>query len=173
MKTNLGSQDAAGRAHLTNDHRAPGVSKGFPHTFERQRLLAALFAGLAVTSKYSAIPYLGGALVAYAVLAIVQRRALPQFRQLLVMGAVLSCSCWGVFGFHLETMFDDAHRPYGSIDPFVGETGIMYDPTYLLGENVPLPLRDMVRGLGVLAEHAGDGHHAFLLGDRSMYGWPH
>jgi 4-amino-4-deoxy-L-arabinose transferase-like glycosyltransferase len=121
--------------------------------------LVGTTSGLALTAKFSAIPYLGLCLLFFSGLRLWnlrrddpgatdaaragwQRWRTPATRQALAAAAAFALVVWAVYRFSIV----DLH-------------------------GVPVPAGEVLRGMKDASRHSLAGHYAYLLGERSKSGW--
>ena len=135
-----------------------------------------LAGGLALSSKFSAIPFIGlplAAAVAYDVArsSSARKRLIAVSLATVVAFAVLCAS----YGFDLgpRPFRNSADRPYDDIDRRVGGEGLLHDLAYAAAE-APIPgvAFHVGNGLLQLSKHARRGHPSFLLGQVASKGLP-
>src|SRR5687768_3619549 len=114
-------------------------------------LLCGVVLGLAVTTKFSALAFLG-LTIAFGELAhafvrgddtAAEPRGFP-WRSALAAGAAAALVVWAVYRFHV-----------GPLSP----------------DGVPVPAPELFRGLVAFFTHGSGGHPAFLLGEVRLRGW--
>ena len=136
-------------------------------------MAASGFVALAVTTKYSAIPFLGLALVLFGVYRWRSGRALPPARQSAAAGALALLFCWCVFGFETGIALTDDYDAAEKLERALGENAAVRAVggwAIEVAQTTPLPLASMLGGVGYVAVHGRLGHKAFLLGEASRSG---
>jgi len=147
----------------------------------RDAVLAGVFTGIAVASKYSALPYLGLTVILYWGFSgyrdlrdhdFWQRVRSHAPKQLALFCAAAFLILWASFSFRTSTMANPSNRPYERIDSLMTPGTTLHSATYWVVESVPLPLLDAIAGIKHVAGHAGQGHPSYLLGERRSNGSP-
>jgi len=138
-------------------------------------------AGLAIAAKYSALLFLPAVLL--GLLAARHGRFLWRPRswktgqiqraaRSLVPAACLALVViWGAYAFEMRPLRDPARRPYDTVESRLPGSSGLKTAVYWAIESVPLPLQDMIHGIGYVRAHAADGHSAFLMGEVRQHGW--
>ena len=125
----------------------------------RRAALLGAAGALALTSKFSAIPYLGLCILSFgawrlwharvsggtnrAPLALTRRELVGSYaRQLLAAGATCAVVVWAVYRFSIINL-----------------------------HGVPVPAGELLRGFKDAFGHSVGGHYSYLLGERSRSGW--
>jgi 4-amino-4-deoxy-L-arabinose transferase-like glycosyltransferase len=142
--------------------------------------LVGLVVGLAVSTKLSALPFIG--LAGLALLAahlLCTRRAVPRppLRPR-VGGAAIALliallTVIAVYGPHLVYLTTPDLAPSKALNALVGDSGWLHDAGYRLAARLPVPLGVQEVPLNILGVewHNSHGHHAFLLGQTDLMGW--
>ncbi len=147
----------------------------------REAVLAGVFTGMAVASKYSALPYLGLTVILYWGFSTYrdvrgidfwQRVRSHAPKQLALFCAAAFRVLWASFSFQTGPMANPSNRPHERIDSLITPETTLHSATYWVVESVPLPLVDAVAGVKYVAGHARNGHPSYLLGERSSSGSP-
>jgi 4-amino-4-deoxy-L-arabinose transferase-like glycosyltransferase len=155
----------------------------------RDAALFGLAGGIAVATKFSAIPFLGFGVAAlslvHAVPYLRQGRSVLANRQLwLAIGAsrglalaaagLVAASCVAlVYGGHFIYLTDRAHRYSATLSYLFGDRGWAHSLAYGVAAHVPVPqaVQTLVDGLRALLWHNAMGHRSYLLGDVRTGGW--
>ncbi len=147
----------------------------------RRSLALGAAAGLAVAAKYSALLFLPAVLL--GLLAARHGRLLwrPRswkivqiqraVRSLVPAACLVLVVIWGAYAFEMRPLRDPARRPYEGVEARLPGSSGLKTAVYWTIESVPLPLQDMISGIGYVQAHAADGHNAFLLGEVRKHGW--
>ena len=142
--------------------------------------LLGLAVGLAVSTKLSALPFIGVAgLALLAAHVLCRNRADPRPPlRLRVGGAGLASlvallTVISVYGPHLIYLTTPDFAPNRALDALVGQSGWLHDAGYRLAARMPVPLGVQEVPLNILGVewHNSHGHHAFLLGQTDLMGW--
>jgi 4-amino-4-deoxy-L-arabinose transferase-like glycosyltransferase len=153
------------------------------HPTLRRALLLGLAAGLAISTKLSALPFL--ALVAVVLLAtqLLVRRAetrpqapTPWARWAgtgllaLLLAAFITVAVYGPGLIYLTT---PAFAPSRALDLLGGSSGWLHDALYRWAAHTRVPLGVQEVPLNILGVewHNEHGHEAYLLGQTSLHGW--
>jgi 4-amino-4-deoxy-L-arabinose transferase-like glycosyltransferase len=142
--------------------------------------LLGLAVGLAVSTKLSAVPFIGLAglaLLTAQALCTARARSRPPLRRR-VGGAALALliaflTVIAVYGPHLIYLTTPDFAPSKALDALVGNSGWLHDAGYRLAARVRVPLGVQEVPLNILGVewHNSHGHHAFLLGQTDLMGW--
>lgn len=164
-----------GLAIWLDRHRATGRSDGWVGT----AIFAGVAAGLALSSKFSALLFLPAALTAMGLLRwVARRRTRPgaaSGRRRSVVGPLVAILCaglvlWGLYGFDVGRASET-----GDIDVLIdGAFPNATSPAhrlaaFLTGRRLPAP--GALRGILLLAMHTRLGHPAYLFGEVSQHGF--
>jgi hypothetical protein len=116
----------------------------------RRGLLFGVCTALAVISKFSSLPYLGGAFAAAGLVWFLQKRCIP----------------WGALPERVKPLWAGL-----AILPLIVWAMYRFDFGYsaVLGMRVPAP--ELFEGIKEVAHHNATGHPAYLLGMESTSGW--
>lgn len=143
-------------------------------------------AGLAVAAKYSALLFLPAVLLGLLAarhgrvlwrprsweIGQIQMCEIREAARSLVPAACLALFViWGAYAFEMRPLRDPARRPYDTLESLLPGSSGLKTAVYWAIESVPLPLQDMIHGIGYVRAHAADGHSAFLLGEVRQTGW--
>ncbi len=126
--------------------------------------------GVAVGSKYSAIPYIMLTPILTALAFWGRKPSLPS-RAAALLGArltlyvVLSAFLviWASFRFSVRPISEAPGRPHQAVDRLLGHSGLLRRAAYLSLES-PLPLTELVHGVRQVIQHAKAGHTAYNFG---------
>jgi hypothetical protein len=142
--------------------------------------LLGLVAGLAVSTKLSALPFIvfpALALLAAQVLCTPHAAPRPPLGRR-IGGAALALllallTVIAVYGPHLIYLTTPDFAPNRALDLLVGNSGWLHDAGYRLAARLPVPLGVQEVPLNILGVewHNSHGHHAFLLGQTDLMGW--
>lgn len=153
------------------------------HPTVNRGLLMGLGAGLAVSTKLSALPFLGlVALVLLAAQLLLRRRETrPQAPApwgrwagtallALLLTAIIMVA---VYGPALVTLTTPALAPSRALDLLGGSSGWLHDTLYHWAAHTRVPLGVQEVPLNILGVewHNEHGHEAYLLGRTSLHGW--
>ena len=139
-----------------------------------------LAAGLAISTKLSALPFIGVAGLALLLAQLLctgrARPRTPLSRR--IGGAALALliailTVIAVYGPHLIYLTTPDFAPNRALDLLVGSSGWLHDAGYRLASRLPVPLGVQEVPLNILGVewHNSHGHHAFLLGQTDLMGW--
>jgi hypothetical protein len=152
---------------------------------ERPTLARSVFLGialaLALLSKFSAVLFLAGSVVAIAALSIVlpggpSTPRLARIREIASpghIGVVVLAGfivVWAGYRFSLEGVTTYADRPHDAVDEILVNRPALRDIAYTLIE-MPVPAPELVRGFGQARRHLRTGHTSFFLGEIRTMGW--
>ncbi len=142
--------------------------------------LLGLAAGLAISTKLSAVPFIACAalaLLAAQVLCTSHAAPRPPLGRW-VGGAAVALliallTVIAVYGPHLIYLTTPDFAPNRALDLLVGGSGWLHDAGYRLAARFPVPLGVQEVPLNILGVewHNSHGHHAFLLGQTDLMGW--
>ncbi|MEM8933445.1 MAG: hypothetical protein AAGE94_19800 [Acidobacteriota bacterium] len=136
--------------------------------------------GLAVATKYSALPFLGSTAIGLVAWRRLVERTTWDPRQLvgawrlaLLAAGTAFLVVWGAHGFGVESLVGPRERPYRHVDALVGAAGTAHDLVYAVIEApiVPVALRSVRDGLVATLAKNREGHTGFLLGAMDTDGW--
>ncbi|MGB8694762.1 MAG: glycosyltransferase family 39 protein [Steroidobacteraceae bacterium] len=148
-----------------------------------------LAAGLAVSTKMSALPFIGiAAAVLFATQILSNRRPMrtaasggtslhPGVKAYLGSGALAALLalivCVAVYGPHLIYLTTPDFRPNRALDALVGDSGRLREFAYGLATHwrVPLGAQEVVLNILGVEFHNTHGHPAYLLGQTDLLGW--
>jgi hypothetical protein len=139
-----------------------------------------LAGGLAVSTKMSAIPFMGLAglvvLGSFAVSGIRAQRAVPYGRWALTLPlAILLVPCVGIaiYGDQMILMTTPDLLTNNAIDLYVGHSGWLHDLAYhwLAVHHVPIGVEKLALNVLGVEWHNFVGHRSYLLGQSSAHGW--
>ncbi len=163
----------------------------------RRGAALGLVAGLAVSTKMSALPFIG---IAAAVLAATQvvlnmgqagatrdgsatptpapgaalRPGIKSYIGSAVLAALLALIvCVAVYGPHLMYLTTPDFSPNRALDALVGDSGRLHELAYNLAAHcrVPLGVQEFVLSILGVEFHNIHGHPAYLLGQTDLLGW--
>lgn len=136
--------------------------------------LLGLGLGLVVATKSSGLPFLLLGCAAFGLAARLRRRPSAAAGRRRATAGALACFAvafgvvWAAYGFGLETLAHERHRPYAQIDAVLGDAGALHDLAYGFVElpMVPASVRGVHESFRSLAQRAGAGARpSFLLGE--------
>ena len=131
----------------------------------RQAIWTGVAIGFAVLVKFSAITFLGAALV----LAVAWRRCAVPLRHLGFATVALFVTLWAGYGFSMHRL-EQGWGPHPRIDQTLAAHPVLQTP-FRLAMNTPLPLTELVIGVRDLARKNQLGHESYLLGESRRTGW--
>ncbi len=135
--------------------------------------------GIAILSKFSAIPFLAACLPAIALARWRCRkprgggsRARHPWKSAGVVLAVLIFTVWAGYRFSIGPVSDAALRPHETVDRILGSRGKLHDLAYSALEASIYPMPEFFRGINHLRGHNEIGHRGqFLLGEVRENSW--
>ena len=140
-----------------------------------------LAAGLAVSTKMSALPFIGiAAVVLFTMQAMLnsrQTRPAPGIKAYIGSSALAALLvlivCIAVYGPHLIYLTTPGFRPSRALDALVGERGRLHELAYNLAAHwrVPLGVQELMLNILGVEFHNTHGHPAYLLGLTDLMGW--
>jgi glycosyltransferase involved in cell wall biosynthesis len=135
----------------------------------RNAIWVGVSVAASVLSKYSAIPYISVAILITVVLRLFQCRPIritaPALSAAIAIAFLLT---WSGFRFSFrpavasDTFFDE-------VDRATGNAGFAHDAVRW-AFSVPLPMPELVEGIGAVRRHALDGHWTYAFGERTQRG---
>jgi 4-amino-4-deoxy-L-arabinose transferase-like glycosyltransferase len=156
-----------------------------------------LAAGLAVSTKMSALPFIGIAAVVLLTMQIVlnvrqtrlapggpstptpasRASLLPGIKAYIGSAALAALLvfivCVAVYGPHLIYLTTPGFKPNRALDALVGDSGRLHELAYNLAAHwrVPLGVQEVVLNILGVEFHNLHGHPAYLLGQTDLLGW--
>lgn len=140
-----------------------------------------LASGLAVSTKMSALPFIGiAAVVLFAMQAMLNGRQtrLPPGIKAYIGSAALAALlalivCVAIYGPHLIYLTTPDFKPNRALDALVGERGRLHELAYHLAAHwrVPLGVQEVTLNILGVEFHNTHGHPAYLLGQTDLMGW--
>lgn len=146
----------------------------------RNGLWLGLACGLAISTKLSAIPFIGlaamGLLVAQYTVKPVTGQPLLLRERLLTSGLallVLLVTIVAVYGKTMVYLATPDLKPNSALDLLVGHSGWLHDVGYRLAARyrVPLGMQEVPLNILGIEWHNMVGHPSFLLGETRRLGW--
>jgi 4-amino-4-deoxy-L-arabinose transferase-like glycosyltransferase len=142
--------------------------------------LAGIAVGLAVSTKLSAVPFLGLAVLVLLAVQIsfnVRNRTATPFARLGLTGALIALLAIvilvGVYGPKMIYLTTPNLAYSKALDALFGHEGWLHDVGYRFASRVRMPIGVQAATLNVLGVewHNNVGHNAYLLGQTSRHGW--
>jgi len=149
----------------------------------RTAVAFGLASGLAMGSKFSAVPYIGMSLVALAATHWVLRMRTPpaarpavtwrlRAGELLLVGLAALVPLYIAYGIRAPNAARVAFRFNWAVSYLLGRPGLDHALGVLLTHLwLPRELEDLVNGIVAVKAHNDGGHLSYLLGEVRMTGW--
>ncbi len=143
-------------------------------------VLAGIAVGLAVSTKLSAVPFLGLAILVLLAVHITfnaRNRTATPFVRLGLTGALVALLpiviLVGVYGPKMIYLTTPDLAYSRALDALFGHEGWLHDVGYHFASHVRMPIGVQTATLNLLGVewHNNVGHNAYLLGATSRYGW--
>ncbi len=143
-------------------------------------VLAGIAVGLAVSTKLSAVPFLGLAILVLLAVHItfnVRNRTATPFARLGLTGALIALLAIvvlvGVYGPKMIYLTTPDLAYSKALDALFGHEGWLHDVGYRFASRVRMPIGVQTATLNLLGVewHNKVGHNAYLLGETSRHGW--
>ena len=148
----------------------------------RTALLFGLASGVAMGTKFSAVPYIGLSLIALAATHwVLGLRVPPAVRvstwrvrvpELLLVAAAALVPLFIAYGIRAPNAARVAFRFNWAVSYLLGRPGLDHGLGVLLTHLwLPRELQDLVNGIVAVKAHNDEGHLSYLLGEVRMTGW--
>ena len=143
-------------------------------------VLAGIAVGLAISTKLSAVPFLGLAVLVLLAVHItfnVRNRTATPFVRLGLTGALIALLSIvvlvGVYGPKMIYLTTPDLAYSKALDALFGHEGWLHDVGYRFASRVRMPIGVQTATLNLLGVewHNQVGHNAYLLGETSRHGW--
>jgi 4-amino-4-deoxy-L-arabinose transferase-like glycosyltransferase len=143
-------------------------------------VLAGIAIGLAVSTKLSAVPFLGLAVLVLLTVQITfnaRNRTATPYGRLGLTGALIALLAIvilvGVYGPKMIYLTTPDLAYNKALDALFGHEGWLHDVGYRFASRVRMPIGVQTATLNVLGVewHNNVGHNAYLLGETSRHGW--